>query len=150
MQEEFGLATTSTPTPICDHSDSTTVSSSQPTPVLIYSTTTTTSVPPNLIPISDAMREILRYALNLGPHPVSSPQQSMVQTTISVQVPISSPVVNPSPTFDVHLDVGDLEFLQKKLGKSKGKLGSALPKARGENPYVKVVSALEQSLGEST
>ena len=102
------------------------LSSSQPTPVLIYSTTTTTSVPPNLIPISDAMREILRYALNLGTDPVSSPQQAMVQITISVQAPISSPVLNPSPTFDVHLNVADLEFLQKKLGENKGKLGSAL------------------------
>ena len=65
-----------------------------------------------------------------------------------VQAPISSPVVTPSPTFDVHLDVADLEFLQKKLGECKGRLGSALTNAMGENPYVKIVSVLEQSLRE--
>ena len=74
----------------------------------------------------------------------------MVQTTLCVQAPISSPVVTPSPTFDVHLDLADLEFLQKKLGECKGRLGSALTNAMGENPYVKIVSVLEQSLREGT
>ena len=96
------------------------------------------------------MTDILRYALKLGPHPVPSPQQATVQTTISLQAPISSPVLTPSPTFAFHLDVADLKFLQKKLGEIKGKLGSALTNATGENPYVKVVSVLERSIRECT
>ena len=95
------------------------------------------------------MTGILLSALNMGLHPVSS-QQSTVQTTLCVQAPISSPVVTPSPTFDVNLGAADSEFLQMKLGESKGRLGSALTNAIGENPYVKVVSMLEQSLREGT
>ena len=73
-----------------------------------------------------------------------------MQTTLSVQAPISSPVVNPSPMFDVHRVVADVEFLQNKLGESKGKLWSGLINARGENTDVKIVSVLEQSLREGT
>ena len=89
------------------------MSSSQSTLVPIYSTIPTTSVPPNLVPISDAVKDILRYAMRMVPRP-NSLQQPTVQTTVSVQAPISSSVVTPSRTFDVHLDVADLEFLQKK------------------------------------
>ena len=144
VEEEQQAMETSVPT--SDHTYSTTVSASQSTPVPIYSTATTTSVPPNLVPISDAMTDTLRYAMGMGPHPALL-QQPAVQTTLSVQGPISSPVVTPSPTFKSHL-VADLEFLQKKLGECKGSLGSALTNAMGENPYVKIVSVLEQSLRE--
>ena len=95
------------------------------------------------------MTDTLLYAMGMGPHPASL-QQPTVQTTMSVQAPISSPVVTPSPTFYVHLDVADLEFLRKKLGECKGKLGSALANAKGENPYFKIVSVLEQSLREGS
>ena len=144
------MATASTTMPTPDHTYSTTVTYSKPAPVRIYSTIATTSVPPKPVPNSDAMRDLLRYALDMDAGPVSCPQHATVQTTISVKSPISSSVVTPSPTFDVHLDVADLEFLQKKLGECKGKLGSALTNAMGENPCVKVVSVLEQSLREGT
>ena len=41
-----------------------------------------------------------------------------------------------------------MEFLLKKWGECHGRLGSALTNAMGENPYVKIVSVLEQSLHE--
>ena len=114
MEEEEQQAM-ETSVPIPDHTYSTTVSSPQSTPVPIYSTATTTSVTPNLVPISDAITDTLLYAMGLGPHPASL-QQSAAQTTTLVQGPISSPVVTPSPTFNAHLDVADMDFLRKKLG----------------------------------
>ena len=64
------------------------------------------------------MTDTLFYAMGMGPHPALL-QQSAAQTTKSVQGPISTPVVTPSPTFNAHLDVADMDFLQKKLGESK-------------------------------
>ena len=110
QQSEQQAMETSVPTP--DHTYSTTVRSPQPTPDSFYSTATTTSVPPNLVLISDAMTHTLLYAFGMGPHPASL-QPSVAQTTTSVQDHISSPVVNPSPTFNAHLYVADMEFLQK-------------------------------------
>ena len=147
QQSEQLAMETSVPTP--DHTYSTTMSSPKSTPDPIYSTATKISVPPNLVPISDAMTDTLSCALGIRPHPVSL-QQSAAQTTTSVQGPISSPVVNPYPTFNPQLDVADIEFLQKKLGESKVRLGTVLTNAIGENPYVKIVSVLEQSLREGS
>ena len=75
------------------------------------------------------MTDTLLYPMGMGPHPASL-QQPALQTTISVQGPISSPVVTPSPTFNAHLDVADMDFLRKKLGASKVKLGTVLNNAK--------------------
>ena len=92
-QGEFAMATASTTMPTPDHTYSTTVTYSKPAPVRIYSTIATTSVPPKPVPNSDAMRDLLRYALDMDAGPVSCPQHATVQTTISVKSPISSSVM---------------------------------------------------------
>ena len=71
---------TSVPTP--DHTYSTMVSSSQCTPVPIDSTATTTSVPPNLVPISDAMTDTLRYAMGIGTIPLRCNNQRHRQSQV--------------------------------------------------------------------
>ena len=118
-EEEQQAMETSVPTP--DHTYSTMVSSSQSTPAPIYSTATTTSVPSNNVPISDAMTDTRIFAMGMGHHPALL-QRSPAQTTTSVQCPISSPFETPSPTFNAHLDVADMDFRQKKLGECKGRL----------------------------
>ena len=128
------------------------MSSFLPNPAPIYSTTSKTSpVPPNLIPISEAMTHILRYALNLGPHLASlSKQATLVQTMSGVQPPISSPLATPTSTFNVHLDVPDHVFLKKKLGDCKRRLESARLISKGENPSGKVFAPREQSFRDGT
>ena len=56
-----------TSVPTLEHIYSSTVSSQQSTPFPIYSTIATTSVPPNLVPISDAMTDIFVYAIGIRP-----------------------------------------------------------------------------------
>ena len=75
-QGKLALATANTPMPTPDYTYSTILSSSQPAPLPIYSIATT-SAPSNLVPISDAMTDTLRFALRMGHHPASL-QQRMV------------------------------------------------------------------------
>ena len=70
--EEMTMATASTPIPTTDHNYSIPVSSSQPTPAPIYFITTTISLgPANAVSTSHAITDILRSAVNMGPHPIS-------------------------------------------------------------------------------
>ena len=163
-QKELATALVSTPTPTPDHTYSTTesfpmptqilpiLSSSVPTPMPIYSTLTTASATPSiLVPIWIAIMNTLRYALGQGPHPAMLTQQStLVQSTTSVQSPISSPMVSAPPPFNAHLDTADMEFLKRKLEKCKGKLGNALYNAGKPNHYFRVVAVLEKSLHEDS
>ena len=137
-----------TSVPTADHTYSTTVSSSQHTPVLIPSTITTSSVPPNLDPISDAMTDILHYALNMIPHPVSS-QQATVETNRSVNPHLQS-IGDPIPNVRCPFRRGRSRIPSKEIGRKQGKLGSALTIAKAENQHRKIVSVLEQSLREAT
>ena len=127
-QDELSMAVAGSPTPTPDHTYPTVVRSSTPTPAPIYSiTSTTSSVPSTLVHISDVMTAILRYALNQGPHPATLTQQAaLLQTTMSVQVPISSPVLSPTPSFNTHLNLADVELLKRKLEECKGKRENAL------------------------
>ena len=160
--EESATAVVTTPTPTTDHTYSTTVSiptpvpipptvsSSAPTPIPIYSTLTTTSpVPATIVPICDAITHIMRYALGQGPHPAMRNQQAaLVQSTTSVQSPISSPMVSPPPPFKVHLDPADMEFLSKKAEDCRGKQSKLVVQEGKVNPYIKLIAVLEQSSRE--
>ena len=128
------------------------VSSSISTPMPIYSTlTTTSSIPSTLVPICEAITDTLRYALRQGPHPAMLIQQSaLVQSTMSVQSPISIPMESPPSPFNVTLDLEDMEFLKEKLVECKGKQDNALYSIGKPNPYIVVVGVLEQSLPEGT
>ena len=150
--EELATEVASTPTPTPDHTYSTMACPSMPNLATIYSTTTTTSpVPSNLVPICDAMTDILRYALHQGPHTALLMQQpSLVQLMISVQGSISTPMVSTTPSFDVHLELADEEFLKRKTGECKEKQKNVLFSEGKVNPYIKIVAAFEQSLREST
>ena len=106
--EVLATAVVTTPTPISDHTYSTTVSiptpapipptvsSSAPTPIPIYSTITTTyPVPTTIVPHCAAITHIMRFALGQGPHPAMMNQEAaLVQSTTSLQTPISSPMVS--------------------------------------------------------
>ena len=73
-----------------------------------------------------------------------------MHTTTRVQAPISYPVVSPTPSFDVRLDMADFEFLKRNCEECKPKLATALENVKGENPYDKVFAALQQALGEGS
>ena len=57
-------------------------------------------------------------------------------------------MVNPTPSFNAHLDTVDLEFLKRKAEDCKGRQKSALCGEDQVDPNVKIVAALEQSLRE--
>ena len=75
-------------------------------------------------------------------------QPALVQSTTSVQSPISSPMVSPPPPFNVHLDLADMEFLRKKAEECKGRQGKILVEEWKVNPYTKIIAVLEQSQRE--
>ena len=65
-----------------------------------------------------------------------------------MQGPISSPMVSPSPPFNVHLDPADMEFLSKKAEGFKGKQSRLEVQEGKANPYIKLIAVLEQSQRE--
>ena len=74
------------------------------------------------------------------------PQQSaLVQSTRSVQGPISRPLLSPAPPFNAHIDPAEIEFLKKKVGDWIGSQGKVLLEEGNLNPYFKVIAVLEQS-----
>ena len=122
-----------------------------PTPAPIYSTLTTTSpIPSTLVPIWDAITDTLRYALGQGPHPTLLTHRPLVQSTMSAEGPIPSSMVSPTPSFNAHLDLADVDFLKKKAEECKEKQKHPLLGEGQANPYAKIVAALEQSLSEGT
>ena len=156
--EVLATAVFTTPTPTFDHTYSTTVtiptpapiaptvSSSVPTQIPIYSTLSTTSpIPSTILPICDAITNIIRCTLGQGPHPAMITQQeALVQSRKRVQSPISSPIVSPPPNFNVHLDLADMEFLRLKVEECKGRQGKTLVEEGKVNPYTKIIALLEQ------
>ena len=103
------------------------------------------------MPIFDAITDTLRYALGLGPHPATLVQQSALgQTTMSVQVPVSSPALSPTPNFNSHLDLVDVEFWKRKLEESKAKEENAMFSVSRPNSYIRVFAVLEQTLREGS
>ena len=68
----------------------------------------------------------------------------------SVQSPISTPVVSPSPPFNVHLDIADMEFLSKKAQECKARQSKFEVQEGKVNPYIKIIAVLEQSQREGT
>ena len=159
-QEELPMAVATTSTPNPDHTYSTTVrlpmpipifttaSSLVPSPVPIYSTVTTTfAIPPTLLPICDSITDMLRYALGQGPHPTLLPQQTtLVQSTMSAQAPITSPIVASTHPFNVHLDPADMDFLKKKAKQCHPRQKNALLSEGQANPYITTVAAVEDAL----
>ena len=108
-----------TPNPVSIYS--TPLSPPTPTPIPIYSTVTSTAqVPPVLVPTCNSITEILRYAFGHAPHPsLILPAAALVQSMMSAQRQITSPMVSPSPPFNIYLDPADLDFLKKKLSDSQ-------------------------------
>ena len=114
--EESAKAVVSLPTPTPIPIYTTVVSSPTPTRLPIYSTlTSTTQFRSVLAPTCDAITEFLHYPLGQGPDPSSIAQHiALVQSTMSAQAPISSPIVIPTPPFNLHLEPVHMEFLKKK------------------------------------
>ena len=137
-REELGMVVASTPKQTPAHTYSTVVSSSTPTQAPIYSIVTTTSpVPRTLLPICDAITDTLCYPLQQSPHPtIPAKQRALMQSTMTVQLHISSPVVSPTPSFNTHLDLTDMEFLKKKTAECKEGQRQALHSDGKQNPYM--------------
>ena len=118
--------------------------------MLIYSTLTTASpIPSTIVPICEAITNIFRDALGQGPHPTMVTQKSaLVQSTTSVQSPISIPKVSHSPPFNANLDPTDREFPRKKVEECKIRQGKVLVEEGKVNAYTKIIAVLEQSQRE--
>ena len=130
-----------------------------PTPISIYSTAVSSSqIPastmPTLCPITNCNAifpntAVLLYAIGQGPHPSSTaPQVAIVQSTMSSQALISSPIVAPSPPFNTHLDSADMDFSKRKLRASQETMKSTTLSEGQSNSYVKIVATLQRALRE--
>ena len=129
---------------------STVVSPPPPTPIPIYSNVTSTChVPRVLVPICNAISEILCYAFGQGPNlSLSGPPAALRQSTMSGQATLSSPMTSPTPPFNIHLDPSDMNFLKKKLSNSQERQKNVLLEASQPNPFVTRIAVLEQALHE--
>ena len=123
-----------------------TASSSMPTPVSIYSTLTITSpIPSTLMPFCDAIPDMLRYALWQGPHPTLLTQQlAFVQSTMSVQGPITSSMVSPATLYIVHLDPVDFEFF-RKAEECQGRQKNVLLGEGQVDPYITISGRMHRN-----
>ena len=63
-------------------------------------------------------------------------------------MPYSSPMVSPSPPFNAHLDLADMEFLRMKVEQCKGRREKLVFEEEKVNPYIKIMAAFEQSQRE--
>ena len=68
---------------------------------------------------------------------------------MSAQAPIVSSVVAPTQSFNVHLDLADVDFLKKAEDSNEREKYIQLGEGQ-TNPYIKIVSALKKSLREGT
>ena len=71
-------------------------------------------------------------------------------TRMSAQVPISIPVVLPTPRFNTHLDPADIDVLKKKLSDSQERQKNILLEVGQPNPYITIVAAFEHALHEGS
>ena len=132
-----------------------------PTPTSLYSmVVSSTHAPPVPTPTlstiinSNAIfsnPRILLYALSQEPRSFSTaPQAALGQSTMSAQTHIASPIIAPSPAFNTHLYLADMEFLKQKLTDCQERQKNTLLSEGQSNHYIKIVATLEQALREGS
>ena len=170
MQTEAAMETSSTtleesakavkiiPTPTSIFICSTTVSSPMPPPMSIYSMVViATQVHPSLKPTLTNCNAILSnpaslsYAFGPGPHLSSTAESGALgQLTMSAQSSISSRNLAPSPSFNIHLDPAEMDFLKKKLSDSQERQKNVFLEAGRLIPNVAIVADLERPLHDGS